>query len=313
MDEIKLHQFAEKLQLAGYSRRCIQDYPEIIKSFFRFLEEEEGVKSLDNLQPEHVKAYQVRLAFEPGPGGKKLSPATIISRLGALRTFFRIMHQENLLPMNYAVHILMPRQPKRLPKNVPEYKDIRKLMEKPSLKSATGLRDRCVMELLYAAGIRNSELRSLTLKSLSLTEKTLHVLGKGNKERMVPLGEWMIPWLREYIHIARPKLMKKTAIDEGILFPTRNGKPLSKSRLICNIRRWVKRAGLTVKITPHSFRHACATHLVRAGADIRHVQELLGHASLSTTQIYTQVTIKDLKEAHRKFHPRNTPCESTPS
>jgi integrase/recombinase XerD len=176
------------------------------------------------------------------------------------------------------------------------------------------IRDRALFELLYATGIRNEESRSLTLERLDLSSRTIRVKGKGGMERLVPIGEWVVPYLTEYLHAVRPKLAAAAFAEHGNLtstqfsnhlFVSKNGRPLTKNSLGYLLRRYAAKAGLPESgMHPHILRHACATHLLRAGADIRYVQELLGHASLNSTQIYTKVEISFLQKAHRKYHPR---------
>lgn len=301
-DKIKLLQFKEKLELLGYSERTVSGYLEEMRHFFRFLEEEENLKSLAKLRPEQVRAYQIYLPTVISQYGKPLSQVCVIKRLTALRMFLRIMHEEKLLSFDYAACICLPRLRKTLPKNIPDIETMRKLIEAPPLHTPTGLRDRCMMELLYTTGIRNTELRTLTIDRVNFTDNTILVTGKGAKDRVVPLCNWMLPYLKEYLKNARAKIIRRN--PSGLLFPTLTGRQMNMNVLCRIIRRWEKRARIPMRITPHAFRHACATHMLQAGADIRYVQELLGHVSLVSTQIYTHVTIKDLKEAHRKYHPR---------
>jgi integrase/recombinase XerD len=165
------------------------------------------------------------------------------------------------------------------------------------------IRDRCIVELLYATGLRNQELRTLPVGNVDLTEKTLFVTGKGSKDRIVPVGDWVMPYLLEYLEAARPKLINLREPTE-LLFVSKNGRMITEANLGDMIKKYARKIGLDIPITPHSFRHACATHLLKGGADIRYVQELLGHSDLSSTQIYTQLDISFLKQAHKKYHPR---------
>jgi integrase/recombinase XerD len=312
MDELKLLQFEEKMQLAGYASRTVEGYLENMRLFCEYLKEKESLKSLDQVKPEHLRGYQSWLAFEWRHKGRTPSASGLIQRLHAVKTFYRIMHGENLEPFNYGACIVMPRRQAGLPRHVPDVKTMQKLIEAPPLNVPSGLRDRCLMELLYSTGIRNTELRTLTLDSFDLAQKTIHIKGKGGKERIVPLGEWLLPFFREYLQTARPKLLARVKTPTALLFPTRNGRMFSDKNLCRIIRRYARRMKISTPMNVHAFRHACATHLIQAGADIRYVQELLGHASLNTTQIYTRVTIKDLKEAHRKYHPRERGLQPGP-
>ena len=304
MEEIKLHQFREKLDLFGYAERTCKEYTEEAGRFFKYLEEKEHVQSLMDIKPEHLKTWHAYLTFETAPRYKRrLASGTVRHRLQVIKTFFKIMHHENLCPCDYASLIVMPKAQKTLPKQIPDVNSIRKLLQAAVPDNPLGIRDRFIMELMYATGIRSLELRQLTLHRLQMQDRTLHVTGKGSKDRIVPVGEWVIPYALEYLHAARPWLVRLTKTE--LLFPSRNGRRLDGKSLGCIIKTYRDKAGLTMRITPHTLRHACATHMIQEGADIRYVQELLGHEDLSSTQIYTRVTIGDLKKAHLKYHPAN--------
>jgi integrase/recombinase XerD len=304
MEEIKLHQFKEKLQLLGYAKRTCEEYAEEAGRFFKYLAEKEDLKSVLDLTPEHVKAWQAFMTFEKSALYKRrLAGSTVWHRLLVIRMFLRIMHQDSLLPFDYSASVVLPKHQRSLPGQVPDIDTIRKLLQAAVPDNPLGKRDRFMLELLYATGIRNQELCALTLQRLNVQDRTVHVTGKGSKDRVVPLGEWVIPYALEYLHTARPYLVRLVAGD--LLFPSRNGWPLPRQNLNWILRKYANKAGLTNRITPHILRHACATHMLQAGADIRYVQELLGHEDLGSTQIYTRVTIGDLKKAHLKYHPAN--------
>jgi integrase/recombinase XerD len=169
-----------------------------------------------------------------------------------------------------------------------------------------GIRDRAILELLYATGIRNQELRTLTVDNYDRTEQTIFVTGKGARDRLVPVGSWVVPYLLEYLEAVRPKLVRQPT---AIMFLTKTGLQFQTDNLIDLIRRYAKKVGLEY-LTPHMFRHAVATHLLKNGADIRWVQELLGHKDLGSTQLYTHIDISSLKEVHKRFHPREQEQQS---
>jgi len=303
MEEIKLRQFKEKMELFGYAYRTVESYINDMRLFCRYLEEVENVKTLAELEEQHIKAWQVYLTFGKFRDGKNLTSGTVVNRLRAVKTFFQLMHRENLCPVDYGASILIPKARKPLPKNIPSADEMRRLLKAAEPDSPIAVRDRLMMELMYATGIRSEELRQLNLQRMNVQERTLFITGKGSKDRVVPIGEWVLPYALEYLHSARNYLTRLK--DTGLLFPTKNGWQLDGSGLHKIIKGYKNKAGLTMRISPHTFRHACATHMIQAGADIRYVQELLGHSTLDTTQIYTRVSIKELKEAHRKFHPGN--------
>jgi integrase/recombinase XerD len=304
MEAIKLHQFKEKMRLFGYAERTAREYAEEVGRFFKYLEENEDMKTLSDLTVEQVKAWHAYLTFKKSERNKRLlAGGTVLNRLQAVKTFFRIMYRENLCPHDYTSFIVLPKTQKPLPRNVPDVVCVRKLLQAIEPAGLLGVRNRFMLELMYATGIRSQELRQLTLYRLNVQERTLHVTGKGSKDRIVPMGEWVTPYALEYLHAARPRLARRTEND--VLFLSRNGWPLTKNNLNWIIDTYRVKAGLTMRITAHALRHACATHMIQAGADIRYVQELLGHEDLGSTQIYTRVTIGDLKKAHLKYHPAN--------
>lgn len=303
MDEMKLHQFAEKLELLGYSKRVIADYPATVGLFFRYCAEHENITSIHDIRPEHITAYHTWLTYKRHNKGEYLATFTVRTRLGVLKTFYSVMFREKLVEHDYSPFISLPKRNKTLPRNVPSEADMKKLLESIEPCDPLTRRDRALLELLYATGLRNQEARTITLDNLDLTERTLFVTGKGSKDRIVPVGDWVMPYLLEYLHTARPKLINARE-PADLLFLSKNGRMITQCNLGDLIRKYARRAGLKIRINPHAFRHACATHLLKAGADIRYVQELLGHADLSSTQIYTRIDISFLKKAHRQFHPR---------
>jgi integrase/recombinase XerD len=309
MEEIKLQQFKEKLELLGYSQRAINDYPAQMRLFLRYLEENEGVSKVNDITAEHITAYHSYLQCGRLHRGKHLSPATVQVGLAIIKKFFQVMYREHLIAADLSGTITLPKARKDLPHHVPSEQDMNTLLDAMEPCNALDIRDRAMLELLYATGLRNQEIRTLAIDSIDFTEKTLFVTGKGSKDRVVPLGEWVIPYLKEYLETARRALLQPKKPTD-LLFISKNGRQLSEGSLNYILRKRTGLAGVS-RIKPHSVRHACATHMLRAGADIRYVQELLGHAELSTTQIYTKVEISFLKQAHQKYHPREktTPDE----
>ena len=310
MDVIKIHQFTEKLELLGYSKRCIADYPAYLRLFFRYLEEHENLRNVADVKPEHITGYHTHLQYTKRKSGSYLTSATVRTRLNIVKTFYRVMFEENLVDGDYAAGIILPKRRKSLPRHVPSEKEMQTLLDSILPADPITTRDRALLELLYATGVRSEEARSIALDQLDLTEKTLFVVGKGAKDRIVPVGEWVMPYLREYLEANRPKLLNRRE-PTVLLFLSKNGRMITNCNLNDLIRKYCKRAEIVNRITPHSFRHACATHLLKGGADIRYVQELLGHADLSSTQIYTKIDISFLKKAHSKYHPRERGNDGT--
>ncbi|MDH5648757.1 MAG: site-specific tyrosine recombinase XerD [Gammaproteobacteria bacterium] len=226
---------------------------------------------------------------------------TTARQLSSLRKFYYYLLRESVRKNNPTTDIETPHLGKPLPSVITE-SQAEKLLEMPDISSPLGLRDRAMLETLYATGLRVSELIGLVFAQISLDAGVLKVIGKGNKERLVPLGEEAISWLARYLKDGRPALVKKKA--SNILFPTARGGAMTRQAFWHNIRRYAVAAGIKQKLSPHTLRHAFATHLLNHGADLRVVQMLLGHSDLSTTQIYTQVARERLKSLHKQHHPR---------
>jgi integrase/recombinase XerD len=214
------------------------------------------------------------------------------------------MHQEGLLAHDLSPVIITPKRHMQLPRHVPASGAITSLLNAVDGKDSISRRDRCILELFYATGIRSQELRTITVDDYNCTEGTLLIHGKGSKDRIVPVGWWMVTFLDEYLQYVRP-LLVRTKTD--LMFISKGGSALQRNVVGYIVTKYAKKAGLDT-ITPHTLRHACATHLLQNGADIRYVQELLGHAYLSSTQIYTKVDISYLKKAHAQYHPRECGC-----
>jgi len=234
---------------------------------------------------------------------RRLSSESVYLEIAALRAFYRFAENEKLLPVNVAENLSLPRRWKRLPKALTN-DEITKLLAPDSAEQPTpgSLCDQAILELAYASGLRLAELRNLRLEQLHLDAGFINVIGKGNKERVVPVGKIAVAALNRYIEVGRPKLV--TPRSPANVFLTKRGTPFASVTLWLRIKNRVKRAGVVRNITPHMLRHSFATHLLEHGADLRVIQELLGHANIGTTEIYTQVAGSRLREVHRKFHPR---------
>ena len=241
------------------------------------------------------------LADEPEESTKRLSGESVYLEIAALRAFYKFAENEKFLPANIAENLSLPRRWKRLPKALSN-DEIAKLLAPETPETPENLCDQAILELAYASGLRLSELKNLRLEQLHLDAGFINVIGKGNKERVVPVGKKAVESLNRYIEIGRPKLV--TAKSPANVFLTKRGTPFAAVTLWLHIKNRVRRAGVERNITPHMLRHSFATHLLEHGADLRVIQELLGHANISTTEIYTHVTGNRLREIHRKFHPR---------
>lgn len=234
---------------------------------------------------------------------KKLSAATLYLQVAALRAFFKFAVQEKFIPTNPAENLSLPRRWKTLPKALSDA-EIRQLLTPPEkTDSPRDLCDHAVLELAYASGLRLAELRSLRLEQLNLESGFVLVIGKGNKERVVPMGRLAVSALERYLTHGRPKLVRPKS--PAHVFLTQRGSAFAHVTLWLRIKQWVRHTGVTRPVTPHMLRHSFATHLLEHGADLRVIQELLGHSSISTTEIYTHVAGRRLREVHEQYHPRS--------
>ena len=236
------------------------------------------------------------------PSAKRLSSESVYLQIAALRAFFRFAESEKHVPANVAEHLSLPRRWKRLPKSLTSA-EIDKLLRPISPETPASLCDQAILELAYASGLRLAELRGIRLEQLQLEAGFLHVIGKGNKERVVPLGRKAVTALNRYLEAGRPKLV--TRKSPGTVFLTKRGTPFSPVTLWLRIKNRVRYAGIARNVTPHMLRHSFATHLLENGADLRVIQELLGHASISTTEVYTHVAGERLRDVHQRYHPRS--------
>jgi integrase/recombinase XerD len=231
-------------------------------------------------------------------GAKPRSSARLLS---SIRRFYRYLVRERLLHEDPSARIDAPKLGRALPKSLTE-DEVESLLAAPDTSSILGMRDRAMLEVLYASGLRVSELVNLTLSQVNLQQGLVKVIGKGNKERLVPLGEEALSWLERYIRESRGGLLGARQSD--VLFPSRRGSAMTRQAFWQLIKRYALQAGISKPLSPHTLRHAFATHLLNHGADLRVVQLLLGHSSLSTTQIYTHVARERLKSLHAQHHPR---------
>jgi site-specific recombinase XerD len=301
MENIKLHQFAEQLELKNYGKRTVAEYPRMVAQCMEYLETHEHIKSIGDVTAAHLKAYHTWLQFTKKHKGKPLSTKSICGILGALKTFYRVMSAEKLIENDLGESIQLPIARKHIPRHVPGADAVRRMLEAAVPVNPLTIRDRAILEFLYATGIRSEELRTILVDDYDMAERRVFVRGKGAQDRIVPVGAWVEPYVSDYLENSRPKLLRKKCT--GLLFVSKNGRQLNRNALWYLVQRYAKKA-VVEHVMPHAFRHACATHLLQNGADIRIVQELLGHRSLASTQVYTRVDIHFLQQAHTKFHPR---------
>lgn len=263
----------------------------------RFLDtlEELGVRSTGGIEEESLDLHLARLSR------KGLKASSRARTLSAIRQFFAFLYREGNLRSAVGSQITGPKRAKRIPR-VLSLAQIETLLEQPDLDKPTGLRDRAMLEMAYGAGLRVSELCGLTLESLHERERIVVIRGKGDKRRVVPYGRHAAKAMARYLDRGRPELAKGRA--QPHVFLNHHGRPISRIGFFKNLKAHAASAGITREVSPHILRHSFATHLLEGGAELRYVQELLGHSDISTTQIYTHVDTRHIVEVHRAFHPR---------
>ncbi len=276
---------------AGLSKNTLSAYRSDLNRFAKFID----AKELTLVEQSDVQKF---LGLMMAEGTKASSSARVLS---TLRRFYRYQIRANRVNSDPCAQVLSPKQGRPLPKAMSE-KQVEDLLAAPDTKTALGIRDRAMLETLYATGLRVSELVDLTLLEISLQVGVARIIGKGNKERLVPLGEPAVDWIERYQQVSRPELLKQRQSDE--LFVTARGAGMTRQAFWHIIKKYAFRAGIQQTLSPHTLRHAFATHLINHGADLRSVQMLLGHSDLSTTQIYTHIARERLQSMHAEHHPR---------
>jgi integrase/recombinase XerD len=276
----------------GLSDNTVAAYRADADHFLRFLGEASG-KRLCEANPADLYAYLSRSAQD--------SSRTTARRLSALRRLFRFLLRERLIAADPTALVEGPRIGRRLPHSLSEA-DVEALLAAPDVGTPLGLRDRTMLELLYATGLRVSELVQIRLADINLAQGVVRIVGKGDKERLVPVGEVALEWLTRYFEDARGDILKGQLTDA--VFPTARGAAMTRQSFWQIIKKHGAHAGISCALSPHTLRHAFATHLLNHGADLRVVQMLLGHADISTTQIYTHLARERLKALHAEHHPR---------
>lgn len=293
--------FEQYLRLRNYSQRTVQAYCGEVRALLPFLQER-GVRSLADLSASHLEEYRLHLYYLRRKG-KPLTLTTQCCRLGAVRHFVRFLVRQDYLLSDVAAHLDLPRRARTLPRDLLSERETLQLLETPACDTPLAIRDRAMLEALYATGLRNSELIGLQLEEWDAEHHCFRLRhGKGGKPRVVPLGEEAEHWLKDYLQEVRPALLRDPA--QRTLFLNRVGNALTREILAKIVARWGRQAGLSKGVTPHLLRHCCATHMLKRGADLRHLQVLLGHASVNTTERYTQLEVSDLRKVVQRCHPR---------
>ncbi len=289
----------------GQAELTQKTYAALLGAFIHWAGEQ-GLTDWAAVELPHLQAFlrherQRPPANLPPETTRKLAPDTVYLEIAALRAFYRFAEAEHHLPANLAEHLALPRRWKRLPKALAAA-EINRLLAPETPETPANLCDQAVLELAYASGLRLAELRHLRLEQLHLAAGFVNVIGKGNKERVIPVGRPAAAAIEHYLAAGRPRLV--TPKSPGVVFLTARGTAFAHTTLWGRIKARVRRAGIERNVTPHMLRHSFATHLLDHGADLRVIQELLGHASISTTEVYTHVAAARLREVFRNHHPR---------
>lgn len=279
----------------GLSRNTLESYERDLTHFLDFAAAQ-GISEVEGISKHHISRYLLQLRTQ----GKAV--ATVTRSMVSIRSFFQFLVRERAILQDPSIHMETPKQEKKLPK-VMSIEEVERLLEAPQTSTPAGSRDKAMLEVLYATGIRVSELISLDMEHLNIPMGFIRCIGKGSKERIIPIGRIASDALLAYIDQMRGKFVKDGTQESG-LFLNQQGTRLTRQGFWKIIKKYAKEAHILKEITPHTLRHSFATHLLENGADLRAVQEMLGHADISTTQIYTHVTKARMKEVYDQAHPR---------
>ena len=278
------------------STNSITSYKTDLERYINFLYNGESIRELDSIRQIHIRNF-IRFLND-----QNLSSSTINRSFSSIRSYHKYLSYEKKITHNPTQLLEPPKISKKLPK-VLSVQEINEIINSVKVENSMGYRDKAILETLYSAGLRVSELCSLEMNNILFDSAMLRVVGKGNKERYVPLGDKAIKLINDYCKYIRSALVDKKK-SHGNVFLSKNGKQLTRMTIFNIMKKWSRISGINKDISPHTFRHSFATHLLEGGADLRAVQEMLGHSDISTTQIYTHLDNEYLKEVHRTFHPR---------
>ena len=296
-----VQRFLEWTQVSGCSPDTVRRRRSALKRFLLWCAERELSQPQQVTRP-ILERYKRYLFYYRKQNGEPLSVGSQHVMLTPLRSFFKWLTQENYLLYNPASELAIPKKPRRLPKTILQLEDIERILNGTDVTTVSGLRDRAIIETLYSTGMRRMELAKLSIYDVDPRRGAVSIReGKGRKDRFIPIGERALAWLEKYRLDARPELVIEP--DTGVLFLTDYGTPFERDHLTHLVKHYLTKAGIHAVGSCHLFRHACATHMLENGADIRFIQALLGHTDLTTTEIYTRVSIEKLKEIHRATHP----------
>ena len=295
--------YLKELKVLNRSYYTIRGMKYNLRDFVRFLEKEK-VLDIEELNSDVMAEYQQELAFCLTAKGTLLALRSQEKRLSAVKGFTRFLKQKDYLVSDPGETIRLPRQPRRLPRVILSIKEVKQLLNAQDMRTNHGYRNRIVLEILYDTTIRRLEMTYIKLNDLDLSSGYIRINGKGGKDRVVPVSQRVCDLTQNYILGIRPSFLQGD--DPGYLILNRWGGKMDPNGIWQIVKRCAYLAGIKKNVTTHTFRHTCATHMLKNGAPVRHIQEMLGHESLESTQIYTRVTINDLKKIHTQYHPLET-------
>lgn len=309
-----VEEFVLDLRRRNYSSTTLRVYRYDLLRFILWVEQQTQLVQPGDLSAAALEQYQMHLMLRPTlvPRASQPRPLTAATRnrhLAELRSFFRYLKKSCRLLSNPCLELEGARQSRRLPKTILSVPEMARLLGSVPAQSATGLRDLAALEILYGTGVRRFELMGLKLTDLRLEDGLVHVMGKGRRERVVPLGRAALKALKRYLKLGRPTLLKSQS--NALLISSHHGEACSEHELLRALRKHARQAGIKKSVHFHLFRHTCATHLLRGGADLRSIQVLLGHAHLNTTAIYTHVEVAELQKTIQRYHPRERSAPPT--
>ena len=298
--EVLLDGFSEYQKARNMAKSTIEWERFVLSLFLNFLEAE-NILLLTDVDPKVMIRYQLHLAGLKNRKGNPYNVNTQNMAIGVVRTFYRFLRRKGEVFIDPTDGFEFAKGSRSLPRTILTLKEMKLVLKQPNENIVWGKRDKAILEVLYSTGIRQGELRHLDLNDLNQDDRTIFIRdGKGSKDRVVPCGDMAWKCLNAYLNVRNDLILER---DEQAVFVNMAGKRINKARMVKIIKKYARLAGLKrTNITPHSFRHSCATHMCDAGCDIRYIQELLGHASPATTAIYISVSIRKLKDAHTKYH-----------
>lgn len=300
--DLLVTEYKRFLKARGQSHYTLKNVKHAMKKFTCFLADT-GIERIEDINREVIEDYQQALCYNIGKSGHPLAIRTQAQLVCVVKGFTKFLKERHCFVVDPGKDVLLPKKPKRLPRIILTRKEVQTIILTPNIFTNSGYRDRVILELLYDTAIRRAELSAIRIEHMDLEGGYIHIHGKGNKQRVVPGSKRVCELANNYIKMVRSQFIKGS--DNGFLILNRFGNRMNPNGIWAVVKRHARQAGIEKNVSTHTFRHTCATHMMKNGAPVRHIQELLGHESLESTQIYTRVTINDLKEVHMKYHPGN--------